>query len=277
VVGPWNHFTIFQRLSAELDFGPHAIAATTAAEMLGWTRRAVAGEDVDGGVRIFVMGENRWRDMPSWPPPSRPLRFYLDSGGKANSLDGDGILCSSNPAEVVADRYGYDPKDPVPTRGGRGCGPYLPTPGPSDQRGVEARKDVLVYTTEPLQQPLTVIGMVTASISFVSSAPSADVTVKLVDVDSDGRALNVVDSVRRTGLVPGEVTTVEVAVGSTAMVIGAGHRLRVEVSSSNFPRLDRNPSTGEPAGLATVLRGARQTVLHGGGRPSWVELPVVDD
>jgi putative CocE/NonD family hydrolase len=274
VVGPWSHFNIFQRLSAELDFGPHAFGA---AEMLGWTRRAVAGEDVDGGVRIFVMGENRWRDMPSWPPPSKPLRLYLDSGGRANSLHGDGVLRSSNPAEFVADRYRYDPKDPVPTRGGRGCGPYLPTPGPSDQRDVEARKDVLVYTTEPMQQALTLIGMVTASISFVSSAPSADVTVKLVDVHPDGRPLNVVDSVRRIALVPGEATAVEVAVGSTAMVIGAGHRLRVEVSSSNFPRLDRNPSTGEPAGFATGLQGARQTVLHGGDRPSWVELPVVAD
>ena len=277
VVGPWSHFNIFQRLSAEFDFGPHAAAVTTAPEMLAWTRRAVASEDVDGGARIFVMGENRWRDMPSWPPPSTPLRFYLDSMGGANSLYGDGVLRFSNPPEMVADLYRYDPEDPVPTRGGRGCGPYLPTPGPSDQRDVEARNDVLVYSTEPLQQPLTVMGMVTASISFVSSAPSADVTVKLVDVHPDGRAFNVVDSVRRTALVPGEATTVEVAVGSTAMVFGAGHRLRVEVSSSNFPRLDRNPSTGEPAGSATVLRGARQTVLHGGDRPSWVELPVLAD
>ena len=119
------------------------------------------------------------------------------------------------------------------------------------------------------------MGMVRAAVRFASSAPSADVTVKLVDVHPDGRAFNVVDSVRRAAIAPGEPHTVEVEVGSTAMVFAAGHRLRVEVSSSNFPRLDRNPSTGEPAGFATVLRGARQTVLHGGDHPSWVELPVV--
>ncbi len=274
LMGPWSHFNIFQRVSPELDFGWFAAGVTVVAEMLDWTRRAVAGEEVEGGARIFVMGENRWRDMASWPPPTEPLRLYLDSGGRANSLRGDGALRFSNPADAAADRYRYDPRNPVPSRGGRSCGPHLPMPGPSDQRSVEERDDVLVYTSEPLQQPLTVMGMVRASICFASSAPSADVTVKLVDVHPDGRAFNVVDSVRRTALTPGEPAHVDVEVGSTAITVAAGHRLRVEVSSSNFPRLDRNPSTGEPATTATVLRPARQTVHHGGDRPSWVELPV---
>jgi uncharacterized protein len=275
VMGPWTHFNLFLRASTEVDFGAEAAAPGLPTEILDWSRRAAAGEEVEGDVRIFVMGENRWRTLPAWPPPATPLRLFLGSGRGANSLRGDGTLARGNPPDAGADRYGYDPADPVPTRGGRGAGPHMPPPGPCDQRPVEERDDVLVYTSEPLEQPLTLIGGVTASICFASSAPSADVTVKLVDVHPDGRALNVVDSVRRTALAPGEAARVEVAVGSTALVVGEGHRLRVEVSSSNFPRLDRNPSTGEPAITATALRPARQTVFHGGDRASWVELPVV--
>jgi len=275
VVGPWTHFNIFQRMSPEVDFGATALGATVAADMLGWLARAVRGEEVESGARIFVMGENRWVDMATWPPPSQPERLFLDSDGHANSLGGDGRLASANPPEQRSDTYRYDPRDPVPSRGGRSCGPHLPMPGPCDQRSVEERPDVLVYTSEPLQQPLTVMGMVRAHVVVASSAPSADVTVKLVDVHPDGRAYNVVDSVRRARLTPGEPAGVDVEVGSTAMAFLAGHRLRVEVSSSNFPRLDRNPSTGEDANTATSLQPAQQTVLHGGATPSWIELPAV--
>jgi putative CocE/NonD family hydrolase len=277
VMGPWTHFTLLMRLSGEIDFGAEAAAPGLPAEMLAWSRRVLDGEDVEGDARVFVMGENRWRVLPSWPPPASPLRLHLDSGRHANSLHGDGRLQLANPAETRADQYRYDPSDPVPSRGGRGAGPHLPPPGPCDQRPVEERADVLVYTSDRLPRALTVMGEVTASICFASSAMSADVTVKLVEVHADGRAINLVDSVRRTALVPGEPARVEVAVGSTAIVVAAGHRLRVEVSSSNFPRLDRNPSTGEPAATATVLRPASQTVLHGGDHPSWVELPIVAD
>jgi putative CocE/NonD family hydrolase len=277
VMGPWTHFTLFMRLSGGVDFGAEAAAPGLPAEMLAWSRRVLDGEEVEGDARIFVMGENRWRVLPSWPPPASPLRLHLDSGGHANSLHGDGTLQTANPAETRVDRYRYDPSDPVPTRGGRGAGPHLPPPGPWDQRAVEERADVLVYTSDPLPRALTVMGEVTASICFASSAASADVTVKLVDVHPDGLALNLVDSVRRIALVPDEPARVEVVLGSTAIVVAAGHRLRVEVSSSNFPRLDRNPSTGEPSATATVLRPASQTVLHGGDHPSWVELPIVAD
>jgi putative CocE/NonD family hydrolase len=275
VVGPWTHFNIFLRSNAEVDFGPQAFGAAIAGEVLQWLAAAVRGDEVEGGARIFLMGDNRWIDLPDWPPPSTPLRLHLDSGGRANSLRGDGRLCASHPAEQQRDHFRYDPRNPVPSRGGRSCGPHLPMPGPADQRSVEARDDVLVYTSEPLPQPLTVAGMVRAHIVFASSAPSADVTVKCVDVHPDGRAYNLVDSVRRLGLTPGQPQQVDVDLGSTAVVIAAGHRLRVEVSSSNFPRLDRNPSTGEDAATATALKPASQTVLHGGDTPSWVELSVL--
>ncbi len=274
VVGPWSHFNLFMRSHAELDLGPRALGFDVHMEMLDWSRRAAAGEDVEGGTRVFVMGDNAWRELPSWPPPARPLRLYLDSAGGANSLRGDGVLSWSNPAQAHVDRFRYDPRNPVPTRGGRGCAPNLPPPGPSDQRPVEERYDVLVYTSEPLERPLTVIGAVRAQVCFASSAPSADVTVKLCDVHPDGRAFNVVDSVRRTALRPGEPCAVDVNLGSTAITVAPGHRLRVEVSSSNFPRLDRNPSSGGDPAEASVLRGARQSVFHGGDRASWVELPV---
>lgn len=276
VVGPWTHFNLFGRMSSEMDFGPQANGTALVGEMLDWARRAAKGEEVEGGVRVFVMGANRWRDLEHWPPPGVvATRLYLDSHGHANSLRGDGTLRWEVPADNVADRVRYDPDDPVPSRGGRTCGPHLPAPGPVDQRPVEERDDVLVYTSEPLSAPLTVIGTVSATVHLASTAPSADVCAKLVDVWPDGRAFNVVDSVRRTAVGVGSVVEVVVTLGSTAITLPAGHRVRLEVSSSNFPRFDRNPSTGEPAGRATVLRPARQTVLHGATYPSFVELPVV--
>ena len=267
IVGPWTHAGVFVPLTAEMDFGIHAngLADNTPGRMIQWLRRAVDGLDVEGGARVFVMGRNRWRELPSWPPPSTATPLYLD----------EGALQWAPPATAGQDRFAYDPDDPVPTRGGRCLGPYLPLAGPVDQRPVEARGDVLVYTSPRLRRAVEVIGTVTARVVFASSAPSADVTVKLVDCDPSGRAYNVVDSVRRVTLVPGKPTAVDVTVGSTAMCFKAGHRIRVEISSSNFPRLDRNPSTGEPAGTATRLLGADQTVYRGGRRPSYVTLPVV--
>lgn len=277
VIGPWTHAGLFLESTPEVAFGPEAngIALDLRGEALRWMRRALDGDKVEGGIRVFVMGTNEWRDLPDWPAPATPTTLWLDSTIGANSLRGDGVLRLDAPTDTGRDSFDYDPHNPVPTRGGRTLGPFLPQPGPVDQRAVEERDDVLVYTSESLKQPLTVIGPVTATIRFATTGRSADVTVKLVDVHPDGRALNVVDSVRRIGFTPGRARDVEVAIGATAMTFLRGHRLRVEVSSSNFPRLDRNPSTGEPAGDATELHGARQTVHLGGARPSGITLPVV--
>ncbi|MBA3652811.1 MAG: CocE/NonD family hydrolase, partial [Actinobacteria bacterium] len=264
VVGPWTHAGLWLDTTPEVQFGDAAngIAQDVRGEALRWMRRAIDGEEVEGGARLFVMGVNAWREFDGWPPPSTPARFFLTD---------EASLQSSPPAEAGRHSFDYDPHNPVPTRGGRTLGPYLPMAGPVDQHDVEARGDVLVYTSAPLTKPLTVIGQVEATIRFSTTGRSADVTVKLVDVHPDGRALNVVDSVRRLPFTPGRPKNVDVAVGATAMCFLAGHRIRVEVSSSNFPRLDRNPSTGEHWGDATVLQGARQTVHLGSSR---VTLPV---
>lgn len=276
IVGPWTHGSMLP-ITPEFDFGPDAWpwAQGLPAVQFEWLAGVVAGVPVAGGVSVFVMGAGRWVELEQWPPPARTQRLLLSSVRGANGLDGDGRL-SVVADGVGVDRFRYDPHDPVPTRGGRVLGPYLPMAGPVDQRPVEARDDVLVYTSEPLGAEVTVMGMVSARVVFASEGRSADVTVKLVDVWPDGRALNVVDSVRRVAVVPGEPVAVEVEVGSTAMCFGVGHRIRVEVSSSNFPRLDRNPSTGVPAGQAQVLEPAWQTVHHGGADPSLVRLPVTD-
>lgn len=267
VIGPWTHAGLFADATAEQSFGPHAgPAADTRGEALRWAKRAASGFAVDRGVRLFVMGVNEWREYPSWPPRATSTDWYLGSGGS---------LGLAAPSDAGRDTFTYDPLDPVPTQGGRTLGPFLPPAGPADQRRVEERNDVLVYTSEPLSRPLTVIGMVRAVIRFATSGLSADVTVKLIDVHPDGRAMSVVDSVRRSAFTAGRPRDVVVDVGCTALTFKAGHRVRIEVSSSNFPRLDRNPSTAVPSGEATRLAGARQTVFVGGSRPSRLVLPVV--
>ena len=251
IIGPWTHQGLFFNLTAGWDFGwrANAIADQTPQRIFRWLRDAIDGKPLAAGVRYFVMGSNRWRERSDWPPPSTPQQLWLDAGA----------LRFTQP-QPGTDTYDHDPADPVPTRGGRTLGPFLPLPGPCDQREVETRPDVLVYTSEPLRQPLEVAGEITATVAFASSATSADVCVKVVDVHPDGLALNVVDSVRRVACRPGRPQDVEVLVGSTAIAFGKGHRIRVEIASSNFPRLDVNP------------HAAHQTV-HGGR--SYLTLPVV--
>lgn len=277
VIGPWSHARLFEDSLPELAFGIHANGAAqdVRGEALRFLKACADGDTPQGGVKLFVMGSNEWREFEAWPPPAAPTNWYLDSTQGANSRFGDGVLVDTAPPGRQ-DRFTYDPADPVPTQGGRTLGPFLPMAGPVDQSRVEERDDVLVYTSEPLAAPMTVVGMVTATINFATTGKSADVTVKLVDVHPDGRALNVVDSVRRGEFTPGRPRAVKVDVGTTAMTFLRGHRIRIEVSSSNFPRLDRNPSTGQHWGDAIKLARAEQTVVVGGRRASSVTLPVVD-
>jgi hypothetical protein len=239
---------------------------------------APAGEAAP--VRIFVMGANEWRDETGWPlARAVPMRLYLRS---------DGELSPEPPADDRPDEFSYDPRDPVPTVGGN---TYLPGSGffsgPRDRRSVEQRADVLVYTSEPLQNDLQVIGPVRATLSVATSAADTDFTVALVDVHPDGRAMGVVDGILRLryrhGLQrqvlaePGRVYEIEVDLIATANVFKAGHRIRVEVSSSNFPRFDRNPNNGGVIAAATAsdLTTARQRVFHDRDRASYVTLPTV--
>lgn len=241
------------------------------------------GEDFAPPVRIFVMGADRWRDEQEWPPArARTRRLHLRA---------DAALTWEPPESGEPQRtYVYDPADPVPTTGGRtlmaGHEASIAL-GPRDSRALQGRPDVLVYTSAPLERALEVTGVVRLILQAASSAPDTDWTAKLLDVQPDGRALAVADGIVRARfrdghgharlLEPGVPERFVVEVGATAIVFAPGHRIQLELSSSNFPRFDRNPNTGgEPAqARACDLRTAHQRIFHDAARASWLELPVV--
>jgi hypothetical protein len=240
-------------------------------------------------VKVFVMGRNRWREADTWPiPGARYTRYYFHSRGKANSLHGDGGLGTAAPGDQPPDTYVYDPGNPVPTLGGSACCGEDVTPitmGPRDQRPAEERADVLVYTTPPLEEDVEVTGPVSVMLYAASDARDTDFTAKLVDVFPDGYAMNVAqgiiraryrDSWERPALLePGRLYQYTIDLWSTSNCFLRGHRIRVEISSSNFPQFDRNPNTGHPFGLDAELRPARQTVFHDADHPSHILLPIV--
>jgi putative CocE/NonD family hydrolase len=247
-VGPWTH-TDFTAIPVDeaVEFG---LAHANGVEP---PHRAP--------VRLYVMGEEAWRDFPSWPPADHsPQRFHLSAAG---------TLTPESPESSV-DTYRYDPADPTPAQGGvRLSG----TAGRVDNTALEARADVLTYTTPVLDQDVEVIGEVSAEIWFSSSLPHADVFVRLCDVDPDGRSWNVCDGlVSLTGAE--EPQCAAVRLWPTAYRFRRGHRIRVQVSSGAFPRYARNPGTGESRATATKLLAADQTVHCGPDRPSAIVLPV---
>ena len=282
VMGPWHHHIATERFVGEVDFGPDAILDLHALQRR-FLARWITGVDTDGlddeaPIRLFVMGENRWRDEWEWPlARTRWTDLFLGD---------DGTLGDRPPADDRPDTYTYDPADPVITTGGNHSlvNPGI-TVGPVDQRGVEARPDVVSYTGPLLAVPLEVTGPVSATIWFSSSAPDTDVTARLVDVYPDGRAINVCEGVLRaryresferpTLLTPGEPAAIPVDLGVTSTVFRPGHRVRLDISSSNFPRIDRNLNTGGPIGFETEWRVAHQRIHHSGARPSRIRLPVI--
>jgi hypothetical protein len=288
LIGPWPH-NMAARLDG-VDFGPDADVPMRAIQ-LQWFDQFLKGKDTpllsQPPVRIFVMGVNRWREELDWPPRAHAERFYLESRGRANTLAGDGQLGLRAPGGP-ADRFVFDPLDPVPTVGGAVCcNPKVFPWGPRDQRSVEQRRDVLVYTTDPLRGDVEVIGPVRVVLYAATSARDTDFTAKLVDVLPDGRAQNLTDGILRLRYRqslekpelarPGEIYKLTIDAGVTGNVFRKGHRIRIEISSSNFPRFDRNPNTGGPIADATDLRKATQTVYHDARRPSYLLLPVLRD
>lgn len=238
-------------------------------------------------VQIFVMGANQWREEDDWPlARAKETRYFLHSSGKANSSNGDGALSSTGPRSETADHYVYDPGNPVPTVGGPLCcdEKHL-KPGPYDQRGVEARNDVLVYSTPILVQDLEVTGPITLELFASSSAVDTDFTAKLVDVGPDGFAQNLTEGIVRGRyrdsreqaqlLNPGQTYKFLIDLWATSNVFKKGHRLRLEVSSSNFPRFDRNMNTGEDNASARKPVSATNTLYHDAEHPSALILPVV--
>jgi putative CocE/NonD family hydrolase len=238
-------------------------------------------------VRYYTMGSNQWQSSDTWPPAAaKPVTYFLGSGGHANSLNGDGVLLTE-PAKVdLADTFVYDPLNPVPTNGGGFCclGDYKP--GAMDQRAIEARNDVLVYSTGPLKEGLEVSGPIDVTLYLSSDAKDTDVTVKLIEVLPDGTAYNLTEEIQRVRYREGydkppvwmardKVYKVTLQPMQTSDYFAAGHELRLEVSSSNFPRYDRNLNTGgnnfdESKGVV-----AKNTIHHSAQYPSSVTLSVV--
>ena len=260
-----------------------------AATYTPWTWHKVRAEVDEAPVHIFVMGVNRWRDEQEWPlARTRYTPLYLGGKGHANSLKGDGALSWKLERSGRPDRFTYDPRDLVPTMGGAVCcDPKIFPWGPMDQRSVEKRKDVLVYTSDPLKQDLEVTGVVRVVLYASTSAADTDFTAKLIDVFPNGEARNLTDGILRlryrNGLdkaelaTPGEIYPLTIDAGVTSNVFLAGHAIRVEISSSNFPRFDRNPNTGRAVSDETVVKKAQQTVYHDRTHASHVLLPVVPE
>jgi putative CocE/NonD family hydrolase len=274
----------------EVDFGSNSVLDTWA---LGFRWYDYILKGIENGmaqekpVRIFVMGKNVWREEEEWPlARAKETRYYLHSAGKANTLTGDGALSTAAPGTEPADRYVYDPADPTPTKGGPAFGDSHQTPGAFDQRSVESRSDVLVYSTPPMTKEMEVTGPVSLELWISSSGVDTDFTGKLVDVAPDGLAQNLSEGILRARyrnsrekpelMNPGETYRITVELFSTSNVFLPGHRLRVEVSSSNFPRFERNLNTGaeETSTSAQALK-ALNVVYHDREHASALLLPVV--
>jgi uncharacterized protein len=297
VIGPWAH-GYNGGFYAERSFGMMAhdgVADVTAMQIRWfdhWLKGADNGVAAEKPVKLFVMGRDQWRDEADWPlPDTRFERWYLHSGGRANSASGDGGLSTQPPASEPADQYRYDPKDPVPSVGGASFLPGLfvaANAGPRDQRAVEARDDVLCYTSEPLPRDTEVIGPVSLVLYVSSSARDTDFTGKLVEVYPDGRAMILTDGILRARyreslshqvlMTPGEIYELRLDLVATANLFKAGHRIRLEVSSSNFPRFDRNPNHGGVVATATTADFvvANNRILHDASHPSHLLLPMIE-
>jgi uncharacterized protein len=239
-------------------------------------------------VRYFTMGSNKWQTSDTWPPEgAQPMTLYLSSGGKANSLYGDGALTSGEPSSDNSDGFVYDPMNPVPSYGGNVCctGNAI-TAGAFDQRKMEARADILVYTSEPLKEGTEVSGPIDVTLYVSSDAKDTDFTVKVLDVYPDGTAYNLDETIQRlryrdgyekppVWMEPGKVYKVALQPMTTSNFFPAGHRIRIEVSSSNFPRFDRNLNTGGKNFDETEGVVAHNAVHHSKQYPSEVTLTVV--
>ena len=293
LVGPWQHTN-----RGTSQVGSHYFGLTADSKAIDidgmhfrwfdyWLKGIDNGIMDESPVRIFVMGDDVWRDEQEWPlARAQFVNYYLQSEGKANTLDGDGTLSTQAPAEDSPDVYLYNPADPVPTMGGPlCCNPSFVPSGAFDQQGVEARQDVLVYSTPPLEKDLEVTGPISVTLWASSSAVDTDFTAKLVDVCDHGCARNLSDGIIRARyrdsssnpslIEPGRVYKYTIDLWSTSNVFKAGHRIRLDISSSNFPRFDRNTNTGGLIASDVELKPALQTVLHNSQYPSHVTLPVV--
>jgi uncharacterized protein len=279
------------RKIGELDFGPEAAKFEEGQTTLHYYDFLFKGAQNEfastNPVRIFVMGSNQWREEAAWPlARAKNTKYFLHSQGLANSANGNGSLSTAMPATESADKFTFDPANPVPTIGGPLCcdGDHL-SPGPKDQRSLETREDVLIYSTSQLDHDLEVTGPVRLEFFASSSALDTDFTAKLVDVAPDGTAINLTEGILRAKyrdsqespapLVPGKVYPLSIDLWSTSNVFRTGHRIRLEISSSNFPRFDRNLNTGDAAARSFKMTTAANSILHDATHPSALILPLI--
>lgn len=282
----------FGRHIGDVEFGDEAVKFPSTEVLLAWYDYLFKGvqnefADASNPVRVFVMGENTYRRESDWPPPqAKSTRYFLHSGGSANSLRGDGSLSLTPPKKETTDNFTYDPANPVPTIGGSlCCDAEHFEPGPRDQRAAENRNDVLVYSTKPLAEDLEVIGPVTLELWARSSSVDTDFTAKLVDVSPEGFSMNLTDGILRMRyrdsqekpelMNPNQVYKISVDLWATSNVFKRGHILRLEVSSSNFPRFDRNLNTGADQATSREFVSATNTILHDAEHPSALLVPVI--
>ena len=296
VIGPWVH-GYNGGVYPERNFGllaNDAVVDVTAMQIRWfdyWLQGIDNGVTRSKPVKLFIMGLDQWREEDAWPLPDTCYeRWYLHSGGRANTAIGDGALATVLPGTEPPDTYLYDPRDPVPTCGGASFLPGLfiaANAGPRDQRALETRADVLCYTSDVLAADLEVTGPVSLVLHVSSSACDTDFTGKLIDVFPDGRAIILTDGILRARyrkslsapalMTPGTVYELTLDLIATANLFRAGHRLRLEVSSSNFPRFDRNTNTGGVIAEETAADFVTATnrVWHDGTHPSHLLLPVI--
>ena len=290
LIGPWAHApTSAEGKVGDVVFGKSAVLdmTGTALKWFDYALKGIQNEYASGSpVSIFIMGDNVWRNEHEFPlARTRYTSYYLHASRGANGPNGDGELSITAPGAERPDQFEYDPKNPVPTIGGRLCCGVAVPPGPFDQRPNESRPDVLIFSTPPLERDLEVTGFVSLDVYASSSAIDTDFTALLADVDKSGYARFLTDGIVRARyrnsterpeeIVPGQVYKYTIDLWATSNVFKSGHRIRLYVSSSNFPRFNRNPNTGEPMLGASRSVVARQTIYHDGKYSSSLTLPVI--
>ena len=287
IIGPWPHSVNRSQKLGDIDYGPDAVIDMNAV-YLRWYGCHLKGEGCDSlatepRVKYFIMGENRWRQGPDWPlARAETVAYYFRSGGHANTLEGDGVLSSEKPGDESPDRFRYDPADPTPTISREG---EYPLGSNEDQRPVEKRRDVLVYTTPPLEESVEVTGPLQVRLWASTSAVDTDWTAKLVDVHPDGYSQRLIEGITRAKfrsswespslIEPGRVYEYAIDLWATSNVFKKGHRIRVEIASANFPKYSRNLNTGRNSETTSEMVVAEQVVHHDAARPSHILLPVV--
>ncbi len=303
LIGPWSHTlnhspgnlqhdVISRTTLGDYDFGPRSLyplAETQTRWFDHHLKEIDNGIDQEPPVEIFVMGINEWRTAPCWPlPGTSNVAWYLDSGGAANSLHGDGRLVAEPPEHGTTDRFTYHPERPVPSLGGNHSmqtWESLITVGPYDQRPLERRDDVLVYRSAPLERDLEVTGPVLVALFVSTSARDTDFTARLIDHYPSGYAQNICEGIVRgryrdpwvtpSLLERGSIYEMTIDLQVTSNVFRRGHSIGLDISSSNFPRYDRNLNTGLNNNTTTEMQVAHQTIYHDAEHPSRVVLPVV--